>query len=153
MAEKAAEYVSNLNRDIRALNSALLMMSQKIKALVRNEKILGRNILVLNKKIRDIQTQIAVHPEAPTIGAAGVPSEQFAGIQDELSSLKARLEKQASAVTEILNVFERLKNEVPSKEQLLELKYLVETINPLEFITFRQIDEIIDKKLKEKLGK
>ena len=44
------------NRDVKALNSAVLVITQKIKYLVRNEKILGRNLIVLNKRIRDMQT-------------------------------------------------------------------------------------------------
>ena len=37
-------------RDIKALNSSVLLLSQKMNYLVRNEKILGRNFIILNKK-------------------------------------------------------------------------------------------------------
>src|SRR3989339_1424559 len=52
---RAAVVLSSMNQDIKALNSSLLVLSQKINYIVRNEKILGRNILVLNKKIKDLE--------------------------------------------------------------------------------------------------
>ena len=44
------EESSKTSQDIKALQSSILVLSEKIKYLVHNEKILSRNILVLNKK-------------------------------------------------------------------------------------------------------
>ena len=37
--------------DIKALESSILMISQKIEYLVRNEKILSQNLIVFNKHL------------------------------------------------------------------------------------------------------
>ena len=46
-----------LSSDIKAMNASILVITQKIKYIVRNEKILGRNLIILNKKIKDLREQ------------------------------------------------------------------------------------------------
>src|SRR3989344_208973 len=41
--------------DIKALVSTLNVFNQKIALIERNEKIIGRNIIVLNKKLKDLR--------------------------------------------------------------------------------------------------
>ena len=49
---KASLLLGRLQQDVRSLNSSILIITQKMKYLVRNEKILGRNLIVLNKKLK-----------------------------------------------------------------------------------------------------
>ncbi|MBI5884642.1 hypothetical protein HZB89_00935, partial [archaeon] len=80
MAASMESFMNEVNQDIKALNATILVLSQKMSALVRNEKILGRNLLVLNKKVRDLQDQLASKPEA----AEGLPSRQAEELQGQL---------------------------------------------------------------------
>ncbi len=36
-----------------------------------------------------------------------------------------------------------------SPEELEELKYIVEVVNPIELVTYDQVGELVEKKLKE----
>jgi len=36
-----------------------------------------------------------------------------------------------------------------TSEDVAELKYIVETINPLEFVTYKQVGDLIEKKLRD----
>jgi len=149
MAISVEAFMEDVNKDIKALNATILIISQKMKALVQNEKILGRNLLVLNKKIKDMQDQAGARIET----GPGMPSEQAKEIQASVIALKAQSDKNSEAIQELGELIEKTRAQVPKTEEIKELKYIIDTINPLEFITFRQIDEIIEKKLKEKLGK
>ena len=49
--------MEDIIRDIKALNSSVLLLSQKMNYLVRNEKILGRNFIILNKKLKAVENK------------------------------------------------------------------------------------------------
>ena len=36
-----------------------------------------------------------------------------------------------------------------TSDDVAELKYIVETINPLEFVTYKQLGDLIEKKLRD----
>jgi len=123
-----------IHEDIRALNSSILLITQKIKYLVRNEKILGRNLIVLNKKIKLIEEK-TVSP---------VQQGQFSGSSSqEVEQLKQRIALLEAQIDDL-----RFRN--ATKEELRELKYVIDSINPLEFATLSQVKEIISKKPEEK---
>jgi len=117
--------------DIRALNSSILLMTQKIKYVVRNEKILGRNLIVLNKKIKTLEERMAVGVSSEEQGNAS--SEQVTLLEQKVALLEAQIAD--------------LQTRAALKDELKELKYVINSINPLEFATLTQVRELIDKKL------
>jgi len=115
--------------DIRALNSSILLMSQKMKYLVRNEKILGRNLIVLNKKIKTLEERM-VSPQGQEQG--NVSSAEVMQLQQRVALLEAQLDD--------------MRSRAATKEELKELKYVIDSINPLEFATLGQVSDLISKK-------
>lgn len=133
---KGGEYLFSLNRDLKALNASVLVITQKIKYLVRNEKILGRNLIVINKRVRDIQTQVS------SSEAHGVSDEVRASLQDlqkQVSALSQRLVEVESKVDDFVSRFAK-------EEEVKELKYIIENINPLHLVTMEQAQQMVDKK-------
>jgi len=124
-----------IREDIRALNSSLLLVSQKIKYLVRNEKILGRNLVVLNKKIKTLEEKVVNAPTA-VAGSGGANSEEVESLKQKVLLLEAQIED--------------MRTRTATTEQLKELKFVIDSINPLEFTTLSQVRDLIDKRMKEK---
>jgi uncharacterized protein involved in exopolysaccharide biosynthesis len=123
-----------IREDIRALNSSLLLITQKIKYLVRNEKILGRNLVVLNKKIKTLEEKV-INAPAATASAGGANSEDVEALKQKISLLEAQLDD--------------MRSRTATTEQLKELKFVIDSINPLEFATLSQVRDLIDKKIKK----
>ena len=121
----------DLREDIKALNSNLLIISQKMKYVVRNEKILGRNLIVLNKKIKRLGER-AEDGSAP----GGV----------DLAAIAAKLEQNSQKLAEIEEEIAEIKENFALKEQLDEIKYVIDSINPLEFATVTQVKDMLKKK-------
>ena len=121
--------------DIRALNSSILLITQKIKYIVRNEKILGRNLIVLNKKIKTLEEKIVsplgVDGTAPT----GADSALIIAMQKKLELLEA--------------IVSDLSANMVTKSELKELRYVIDAINPLEYATLSQVKDMIDKSKKK----
>ena len=109
----------SVREDIHALNSSILLITQKMKYLVRNEKILGRNLIVLNKKIKALEDKMQLNSTQQT--GSEVSSVEVEQLKTKLSALEFALDDSRSRNA--------------SKEELKEVKYVIDSINPLEFVT------------------
>ena len=133
--------LENIVRDIRALNASQLILAQKLKHIIRNEKILGRNLLVLNKKLKKMEEG------GLGVSAGGEASEETLTKLDEIQS---GLSKLGERLSNLENELEKVKQTYAKSELVQEMKYVVDTINPLEFVTYRDIDRLINEKLGKK---
>ncbi len=124
MAREEQTSNTNVSSDIRALNSSVLLLTQKLRFITRNEKILGRNIVVINKKISDLENKISS-------GQSG----ELQNIPD-ISLIK-------ESIFQLQTEIENLKTGMVSKSEFQELKYLLESINPLEFVTLEQAKKLL----------
>ncbi|MFA6269055.1 MAG: hypothetical protein WC652_04530, partial [archaeon] len=66
----------------------------------------------------------------------GANSEEVEALRQKVALLEAQIED--------------MRSRTATTESLKELKYVIDSINPLEFATLSQVRELIDKKLKEK---
>jgi predicted RNase H-like nuclease (RuvC/YqgF family) len=114
-------------KDIKALQSSLLVLSQKIKYLVHNEKILGRNILILNKKIAS---------KKEGSGESSIDNSKI----NEIINKQNELEK---SIKSLQATIEMLSKRFAKKEDLKEMKYIIDNINPLEYTTVSQVKKLI----------
>ncbi len=138
MAPKGGDYLMSMNRDLKALSAAVMVITQKIKYLVRNEKILGRNLIVINKRVRDLQQQVS--------------QTQNQGVNDSVKAALDDLTRQVSAISQRLVELEAKVDDVSrssaKSEDVREIKYVVDTLNPLHFITVEQAQQMMDKNKK-----
>jgi len=119
---------SGVSQDIKALQSSILVLSEKIKYLVHNEKILSRNILVLNKKVA---------AKADGVGSgSGLTTEQMQQILNEIKEVKSKIKS-------IESTLEMFSKRYAKAEELKEMKYIVDNINPLEYTTVSQVKNLI----------
>ncbi|MDD3159968.1 MAG: hypothetical protein PHQ98_03305 [Candidatus ainarchaeum sp.] len=123
----------NIGDDIRALNSSIMLISQKMKFISRNEKIIGRNLMVLNKKIKDLEGKISANSSESSQG--GASSEEMQKLAQKTEFLSAQIDD--------------LQSKLVTKEELKELKYIIDSINPLEFATLGQVKDMINKDKKK----
>jgi hypothetical protein len=137
--QKAIGVITAIREDIRSLSSSILIITQKIKYVVRNEKILGRNLIVLNKKISGLEEKLASGQFA---SGSGIGS-------GDAQAVIARLGEMNKKILELEAQFSQLKGFSASQEQLQELKYVIDSINPLEFATLSQVRDMIDEKLEK----
>lgn len=140
--EVRAQPVSAINiiSDIKALSSSLDILSQKIALIEKNEKVLGRNLIVLNQKLK------ALHEKKAT----GELPENITELLNEIGKQLLEQQKKVDALSEKVS---SLKQEFVSKEEFKELKYVIDSINPLEFVTISQVKDIIKDSLQEKKEK
>ena len=127
---KASVLLMQLREDVKAMNSAISILSQKMRHLTRNEKILGRNLIVLNKKIRGMaeQDESQAAPEA---------------VLAKFDELKKEIAEQSKKIDELNLVISNLSRKFVTAEELKELRYIIDSINPLELATVDQVKQIV----------
>ena len=138
-SSQSGGYLQSINRDLKALNASILVITQKIKYLVRNEKILGRNLIVVNKKVRDLQSRMSI--------------TENQGISEETRTAIAELIKQVSSLNHQLVEMQTKLLDVQQgsakTEDVKEIKYVVDNFNPLHLVTREQVEKLIEEKLKK----
>ncbi|HIH10423.1 MAG TPA: hypothetical protein HA254_07205 [Candidatus Diapherotrites archaeon] len=122
--------IPKVSEDLRAINSSILIILQKIKFLVRNEKILGRNLLVVNRKVKDLQESGHNGPVAGT-----------GGMDREIASLNSKVAELSERITLLGSEVENIRQNYAKAEQVSEIKYVIDSINPLEFATLKDLKE------------
>jgi len=133
---KTSAILMQLMEDVRALNSAISLLSQKMRNLARNEKILGRNLIVLNKKVRELSE----------MGSAQALPASFA---EKISALEKRLDDTNKKLEELNIIVSHLRKEFVTYDDFKELKQIVDAINPLELATIDQVKELIGRSHKK----
>jgi vacuolar-type H+-ATPase subunit I/STV1 len=134
-----AQFGMDIGRDIRALNSSILIISQKLQYIVRNEKILGRNLLIVNKKLKELEEKGGGH--SSSIDAEGDLAQAVSSMRDSVSKLSANVSEMQAELENIRQTY--------AKDSLVkEMKYVVDAINPLEFVTYKDVERIVEEKLK-----
>lgn len=128
--------LADIVRDIKAMNASILLISQKMQYIVRNEKILGQNLVILNKKLKEIETK-------------GIASSNGSSSLEELASLEEKINQLNSLAADLGNEVDKIKNQMVSREEFLELKHLIDAINPLEFASIEQVKQLLEEKKKK----
>ena len=121
---------SGVYNDIKALRSNLQVLSQKIKYLVHNEKVLGRNVLILNKKIS------SGNIPSSNNGSSNIDDSKIQQIQEK----QKELEKKIDNLQQTMELFSK---RYAKQEELKEMKYIIDNINPLEYTTVDQVKKIV----------
>jgi len=137
LSGKAAGIVGGIREDIRSLSSSVLIITQKMKYLVRNEKILGRNLIVLNKKIKTLEERM----ESGDFSSGG----SMGG--EDVQKLLEKMEENNRKIAELQAQLVQIRESSASSEQLQEIKYVIDSINPLEFVTLKQVKDLMDTRM------
>ena len=137
-AKKGSEIIQALHEDTRSLNSAVSLLTQKMKHLARNEKILGQNLIVLNKKINAIKQAQETNSNIP------------ADLLQRLEKMEKQIDNQQSATSQLNDLLSKYARENLSGSDLMEFKHLIQSVNPLDFVTIEQLKDYVGSVLAKK---
>jgi len=134
---------STSRSDVKAINTTMMLLSQKIGYIVRNEKVLSKNILVLNDKLKKLDDKIVSVKDKSE--GTGVNSDDLDPLKSQIEELYNKVKGLHNELDSLRDSIDSLRGGFASRSELKEIKYLVDAINPLEFITYKQLKEYIKK--------
>ncbi|MBU1196907.1 hypothetical protein KJ765_00185 [Candidatus Micrarchaeota archaeon] len=117
MAVKTARDVESLKADVRTLDSKISLIAQKMNTIEKNEEVIGRTIVAHNQRIKELEEQKGSGPSESSSSSAN--TADLNGLREELKELK---------------------------KDVQEMRYILNSINPLEFVTMDQIKELMKER-------
>jgi len=114
--------VRSVLAELHALSSKMQIVAQRMKIIEKNERIIGKTLISHNKTLKELERQMGT-------GAGGRSAE----------TSTASSEKVAQLELDIAQV----------KEEIKEIKYVIDTINPVSFVTSDEVSDLIDDKLRK----
>ncbi len=94
----------NLLDEIKALNTSIMLITQKLKSFARNERILSNNLILLNKKITALKNRV------DSFTAEGVSEK--GGVSTDIEIMKAKIrdmDKKISSLEEKISSLKKKK--------------------------------------------
>ncbi|HLD81186.1 MAG TPA: hypothetical protein VJA40_04265 [archaeon] len=116
----SVDYLANLARQINAISANLAVVQQKLTYIGRNERVLNKNMILINSKMKDLEQRVA----------AGAPPAAQGASTAELSELKSQVQKLSLSVQGLERQFTELKDATtPLDAELRKLKHLVDVLD------------------------
>jgi hypothetical protein len=158
----AAEGGPTVVSSLAALDAKIKLLTQRIQIVENNEQVIGRTLVNIQKKLKDLET-------AASAGGRPADIEKIkAEILAEVKALPARAAKEeimppleveefgrparpARAAPEESRAMKRLVDDL--KAEVDEIKYVLDTFNPLEYVRVQDLGTLIEEKIDEAMEK
>ena len=117
----------DIRNQLRTQDSKINLVVERLKTLESNQEIAGRTLLALKDVVKRGPTVVA---ETPRQTVASGPAVNLGPLEADVKALQTELKE--------------------IKVMVEELKYVLDSINPLEYATLDQVKDLLDEKLKKK---
>jgi len=104
--------------DLHTLDSKVNLLTQNIRTIEKNEEVLGRTLITLNVRLKKLEEG----------GSAVKTTAQARGEGPQVDA-------------------KELEKKYATKQELSELRYILDAINPLEYATLSQVRDLINEKM------
>ncbi len=108
---------------VQNLESKIDLIIQKIRTIEKNEEVIGRTLIAQREQIKKLEEKF----EAGGGGTGTNAPTDLTGLRKELDELYSK------------------------KEDVAELKYVLDTINPLEYVRLDDIKSYVEEQIEKKL--
>ena len=146
MPSNAMQSVQTVMSEIRALNSKIQIIAQRMEIMEKNEQIIGKTLISHNKTIKELE-RVVKGMEGGAGGGLGDEvlllqdfKKAIEEIQESLSSLDGQVKQNAEKMEQI-------------EASLKEAKYVLDTINPVSYVTTDQVVDLVDDRVEKALRK
>lgn len=95
--------------------------------------MLEHNLLVLSKRLRGLEEKL------DSVSVNGTAQASSSGVKESLDAFRSELIDMRAQINE-------MRETAASREQVEEIKSLLENINPLDFVTISQVKDLIDQR-------
>ncbi len=126
----------NVAVTVHILDSKLRLLAQRIKVIENNIQVIARTIVNHNKQLKELEGKVSgggvnkeeivqeVLQRVGSSGGSGIPPEQLAKIEEDISAIRDDLAR--------------------VKAKVSQLEYIINSINTMNFVTMDQLKEALD---------
>ncbi len=140
MADKEWQAVlRQLKTEIQSLDSKIRVVAQRMRVIEKNEQIIGKTLVNHNKKLKELERT----------GSSTMQSHELVSTQPQIDSkIVSQIEELNSLVKDLVKEINYNRELIDSMRQdINEMKYVLDTVNPMEYVTLNQVKELIKDNL------
>jgi len=133
----------------RAFDSKMSVLAQRLKIIEKNERILAKTVTRNNKRIKKLREKVEdlINKGVTTsnINQEGLEDKEvsFEGLEEIKEGLK-ELRDEVKDNKRMMRDFE---------DKLSEVQYVMDTLNPVEYLTSKEIVRLVDEEISKKIKK
>ncbi len=131
---------------VKSLESKIKLMNQKLKNIEKNNKVVGKTVISQKKNLEDLEDQVSK-------GGGGVSEADVDQIKEEIKESVSEggevSPKEMKRINEKLEDLEKKVSDLQSS--VSEAQYILDTVNPMEYVTMDQVKDIVDRRIKKNL--
>lgn len=138
------------------MDAKLKLIAQRIKIVENNVQVMSRTLVTHNKKLKDLETAVAAggggKVDVDAIKAA-LREELKGDLAAQATAGPLRIEDYHAGAAAAPEEVKELKKELAQlRSQVEEMKYVVDTLTPMEYVTLEDINDVIDRKISAMKG-
>lgn len=138
---------SSATARLRAINSKMSVIAQRMRVIEKNEKSLAQTVIHNRKKVKKIRKDLDKLMEE---GVSGGGVKELTG--EEASSLKKEIKELRGDIDSFKGSADKNdKNLKELEDKIDEMQYVVDTLNPLEYLNSEEIVELVEEKIEERM--
>jgi len=123
MTQPSSGNMKSVVTQINVLNSKMQLIIQQLKKLESNFGVISRTVISQNNLVKELEAKI----DSLESGTSSSATPFSRGSESE------------KVIQEIENI----------KEELKEMKYVLDSVNPIAYVTIDEVSDVVDQKLKE----
>lgn len=131
--------------DVQAIMSQISQLAQAINITQNNQRLLGNTLVSLGGRMDSISGEVKRLKD----GSAGNPGAQMDSVAKNLASFANELSSLRQSFNEVQDRLAQLSDHYASREDVAEIKYVMNAINPLEYATIKQVEGLVERKVRE----
>jgi septal ring factor EnvC (AmiA/AmiB activator) len=168
-ADRGEDETARIESAISSIDAKIKLLAQRLKIIEMNEQVIGRTLVSHNKKLKEMEGAGGTGDMAPLKQemASSITEDVLAQVREEVKRSSASTPSVLSieeasglgsiygtaASAELEEELKNLKKAVSSlKQEVEELKYVMGSFNPMEYVTVEELGDIISKKIEKELG-
>lgn len=129
-----------LRKELQSLDSKIRVVAQRMRVIEKNEQIIGKTLVNHNKKLKELERTKGVMPTTITEPTQQKPNQELTLQIEKLNSLVSDLIKEINYNRELIDNM---------RQDVNEMKYILDTVNPMEYATINQVKDLINEKFKK----
>lgn len=143
--------VGAMTPTMASMDAKIKLLSQQMKILQNNVQVLSRTMVSYSNKISSLEKAIAAGGKAPDMALLKKSlKEELAAEMKANEIIAPPLEHEAPTARVTVQMRDINKALESLRQEVNELKYVVESINPLEYVTLDQLNDVIERKLEKR---
>ena len=132
------EPLKQIRSELQSLDSKIRVVSQRMRVIEKNEQIIGKTLVNHNKKLKILE-RTGGHSSPSHEISISTDSNKLSKQIDEINSIVKDLIKEIGLNRELVDKM---------KQDVNEMKYILDTVNPMEYVTVNQVSDLVDEKIK-----